>query len=143
MTTTTRRRTTTRVLTALLATVMIGVALIAPAGTAQAAGLKITGRWVGTVKQAGFDDYRVRVRIFRNDAGQLRGRVVYPNQCSGVWKFRKRENGWTKFTEVITDDPGTLTCVPRLRVKVKRVDAKLRIVWTYDGKTSTTLAHRP
>ena len=35
------------------------------------------------------------------------------------------------------------SCVPRLNVKVKRVDARLRIVWSYDGEKATALARRP
>jgi hypothetical protein len=131
-----------RILVVLLTTLLACAAALAPATAAEAqAGTRITGRWVGAVKQEGFDPYRAKVRIFRTDAGVLRGRIVYAT-CSGVWKFRTRQNGWTKFTEVITEDPGEMNCVPRLAVKVKRVDAKLRIVWIYEGERATALARR-
>ncbi len=137
------RRTRERLLGALVATTLAFAATTATVLPAEAqAAERITGRWVGMVQQDGFDPYRVRVRIFRNDAGVLQGRLAYPN-CSGVWKFRKREYGWTKFTEIIREDPGEVSCVPRLGVKVKRVDARLRIVWTYEGQTATSLARRP
>ena len=141
--TTTPRRTPGRLRAAVLATTLLGGVLLAPATVAEAQeGSKITGRWVGKVSQSGFDPYRAKLRIVRNDDGRLRGRIVYAN-CSGVWKYRDTDAGWTKFTEVITDDPGKTSCVPRLSVKVKRVDARLRIVWTYDGEKATALARRP
>lgn len=137
------RARTSAVLLTLLALVAVGL-VTAPAGAAaRLAGTKVTGTWRGMVSQEGIsEDYPARVRIFRNDAGRLRGRITYPDVCSGVWKFRVRENGWRKFTEIITDDPGEVSCVPRLRVKVKRVDAKLRVVWTHDGTKATMLARR-
>ena len=88
--------------------------------------------------------YTARVRIFKRN-GELRGRVA-SGGCYGVWRYRGRSNGWYRFAEVITRNT-TGDCVKRVAVKVRRDDAKLRVVWRErtTGDTATMLArgHEP
>ena len=63
--------------------------------------------------------------------------------CYGVWRYRGRSNGWYRFAEVITRNT-TGDCVKRVAVKVRRDDAKLRVVWRErtSGDTATMLADK-
>jgi hypothetical protein len=111
----------------------------------RAPGTKVTGHWQGMVKDdTGADSpYQVQVHIKRPPgAAALRGKVTYPF-CSGYWSFVKTQDGWTVFTEHITRDPGLRTCVPKLKVKVKRTAAGGLVVrWVFHSRTDHMLAHR-
>ena len=102
----------------------------------------VRGTWKGLVSDGG-NRYHARVRIYRHH-GSLHGRVSYPDApvCRGTWTYRTKDSGWRKFTERITDDPGRQSCVERLSVKAKRVDSRLKVVWTYHARTARMLAHR-
>lgn len=71
-----------------------------------------------------------------------RGTIVYPDYCSGKWVYKGKSDGWFKFTEKITKHADI--CVSPVRVKVKRKDAKLRVVWTEpkSGDSARMLAKR-
>ena len=105
------------------------------------AGTGVAGTWTGDVfgDQGAAAGYSAKVRIFRRD-GELHGRVR-SGGCYGVWRYRGRSNGWYRFAEVITRDT-TGNCVKRVAVKVRRDDAKLRVVWRErtSGDTATMLA---
>ena len=74
----------------------------------------------------------------------LHGRVVYPGMCSGKWVYKGKKNGWFKFREVITRDPGRSTCVSPVTVKTRSEGKKLRVVWREPstGDTGYMLAKR-
>ena len=105
----------------------------------------ITGTWRGGVygDNGGSAGYAAKVSVVQRD-GKLSGKVAYPGYCSGKWVFKGKANGWFKFREVITDDPGAPTCVTPVAVKVRRDGAKLRVVWREPstGDTAHMLAHR-
>jgi hypothetical protein len=114
-------------------------------GTALAPGNKVTGHWQGMVRDdTGADQpYQVKVHISRStDTGELKGRVVYP-YCSGYWSFVRTNAGWQVFTEHITKDPAVKSCVPKLKVKVKRTQkGGLYVKWVYHSRTDHMLAHK-
>ena len=102
----------------------------------------VRGTWKGLVSDGGAS-YHAKVRIYRHN-GTLHGRVIYPDApvCNGKWIYRTKDSGWRKFTEKITYDPGKQSCVEQLAVKAKRVDSRLKVVWTYHARTASMLAHR-
>ena len=108
---------------------LVPTSVLAPAATAAPAeaGTAITGTWKGPVFGDNGADagYRARVRIVKRN-GELRGRVA-SGGCYGVWRYRGRSNGWYRFVEVITRNT-TGDCARRVAVKVRRDDAKLRVV---------------
>ena len=105
----------------------------------------ITGTWKGGVygDDGGSAGYPAKVTIAKRN-GQLSGRIVYPSVCSGKWVFEGKRNGWFRFREVITRDPGAASCVSPVGVKARRDGAKLRVVWREPttGDTGHMLAHR-
>ena len=123
-------------------TTLTTVALLVPASVLAPAAA-VTGAWKGQVFGDNGADagYRARVRIFKRN-GELRGRVA-SGGCYGVWRYRGRSNGWYRFAEVITRNT-TGDCVKRVAVKVRRDDAKLRVVWRErtSGDTATMLADK-
>ena len=123
---------------------LVPASVLAPAAAAPAeAGTAVTGAWKGSVygDNGASAGYRAKVRIFTRD-GKLRGRVA-SGGCYGVWRYRGRSNGWYRFAEVITRNT-TGDCVKRVAVKVRRDDAKLRVVWRErtSGDTATMLADK-
>ena len=132
------------VLVALVAALSLSV--VAPSSasdtTLARSSTSVRGTWKGLVTD-GSATYHARVRIFKRN-GKLHGRIHYPDAptCTGIWVYRRTENGWRHFVEKITIDPGKTSCVQRLHVKVKRRDARLRVVWTYHARTARMLAHR-
>lgn len=104
----------------------------------------ITGKWKGAVygDNGGPAGYAAKVTITRGD-GTYHGKVVYPNVCSGKWVYKGKKNGWFRFREVITNDPGG-RCVSPVSVKTRRKLAKLSVVWREPstGDTGHMLAHR-
>ena len=102
----------------------------------------VRGTWKGLVSDGGAS-YHARVRIYRHN-GTLHGRITYPDApvCNGTWNYRTKDNGWRKFTERITYDPGKQSCVEQLSVKAKRAESRLKVVWTYHARTARMLAHR-
>jgi hypothetical protein len=133
-----------------LAVVLAVVSLLAVSTSARAdltlaPGTKVTGHWQGKVKDdSGADKaYAVRVRISKSKStGKLRGKVTYP-YCSGYWSFVRSNKGWQVFTEHITKDPAVRSCVPELKVKVKRVKAGgLYVKWVFHSRTDHMLAQR-
>jgi hypothetical protein len=105
----------------------------------------ITGKWKGGVygDDGGAAGYPAKVTITQRH-GTLHGRVVYPGLCSGKWVYKGKKNGWFKFREVITRDPGRRTCVSPVAVKTQRHGKKLRVVWREPstGDTGHMLAKR-
>ena len=105
----------------------------------------ITGKWQGGVygDNGGAAGYSARVTIAKRH-GVLHGRVVYPGTCSGKWVYKGKRNGWFRFREVITRDPGRSTCVSPVAVKTRREGKKLRVVWREPstGDTGHMLAKR-
>ena len=124
---------------------LVPASVLAPSATAAPAeaGTAVAGTWKGQVfGDKGADaGYSARVRIFKRN-GELRGRVA-SGGCYGVWRYRGRSNGWYRFAEVITRNT-TGDCVKRVAVKVRRDDAKLRVVWRErtTGDTARMLARR-
>ena len=116
----------------------------APAPTARSADA-ILGHWKGKVygDNGAPAGYAAKVHIYRKN-GTLHGHVTYPDYCSGKWVYLGKWNGWRHFKEKITKDPGAATCVTPVKAKVKRKDAKLKVVWTEPktGDQGHMLAHR-
>ena len=140
-------------ITRALATAAAAVLLCSAATAAEAAtpgadartATGITGKWKGGVygDNGGSAGYPAKVTITKRD-GKLHGHVVYPDYCSGKWVYRGKKDGWFRFREVITKDPGAQTCVTPVNVKTHRVGAKLRVVWTEPstGDSGYMNAHR-
>ncbi|MCY4728658.1 hypothetical protein NYO98_20415 [Nocardioides sp. STR2] len=122
---------------------LVPASVLAPAATAAPAeaGTAVTGTWKGKVfgDKGAAAGYSARVRIVKRN-GELRGRVA-SGGCIGVWRYRGRSHGWYRFAEVITRNT-TGDCVKRVAVKVRRDDAKLRVVWRErtSGDTARMLA---
>ncbi|QIK74208.1 hypothetical protein [Nocardioides piscis] len=106
------------------------------------AGTGITGTWRGRVygDDGAAAGYGAKVRITKRD-GRLRGRVV-AGGCIGRWTFDGRSGGTFRFTERITRERAGWNCVKRVKVKVHRSGAKLRVDWREprSGDTATMLA---
>ncbi|MDT0188283.1 hypothetical protein Q9S36_49655 [Microbacterium sp. ARD31] len=125
---------------------LVPVSLTAPAATAAPAeaGNRITGTWKGKVfgDNGASAGYRARVRIVTRN-GELRGRIAYGG-CYGTWRYKGRSGARYRFTEVITRDTIGGKCAKRVSVKVRRDDARLRVVWREptSGDTATMLARK-
>ena len=135
-----------------LATTVAAVLVCSAAAGAEAApttharsATSIAGTWKGGVygDNGGSAGYPAKVRIFRKD-GTWHGKVTYPDVCSGKWVYKGKRNGWFRFREVITRDPGPRSCVSPVAVKTRRMGAKLRVVWREPdtGDTGYMTAHR-
>ncbi|MFC4786754.1 hypothetical protein ACT8ZV_19920 [Nocardioides sp. MAHUQ-72] len=137
------KRTMAAVVAAVLTCSTVGAAEAAPAPARSAT--SITGQWKGAVQgdDGGPAGYTAKVTITRKD-GKLHGKVVYPDLCSGNWVYKGKKNGWFRFREVITKDPGAATCVSPVAVKTRRKGEKLRVVWREpeSGDTGYMTAHR-
>ncbi len=133
---------TTLAALAAAAVVLAPTAATSAAPSAERGAASITGSWKGGVygDDGGPAGYTAKVKITKKD-GRLRGKITYPEYCSGKWVFQGKKKGWFTFREKITRGTG---CVSPVNVKAKRVGAKLKVVWRepQTGDTGTMKARR-
>jgi hypothetical protein len=130
-----------------LAAIAATAVLLAPTSPAAAGtvpergGAAITGTWKGSVHgdEGGPASYPAKVKITKKD-GRYHGKITYPGACKGKWNFRGKKGGWFTFREIISSGP----CVSPVSAKVKRVGAKLKVVWRepQTGDQGFMRAHR-